>query len=886
MSDGNLLSRMDVFGVTSGGRLRKASKLLSEGRLVATRDTDEARSRFQESKSLLQTLPIENDAVRTALGEACLELGHLERLKGDAFAAVESLLEAQSHNAALTQGDRDFIATQFALVEREDETAVSIYLDTISRWAKQVKPASIRPVFEILERLCYISSKLSDQEAIDRLVFCQHVLNADDETPFPYFYRGVHFFLGGNYLSAHEEFREAQDRESAAPELGYYLNFSAGQNARQQNDLPGAAGYFIEAVRRYPQLFAPNYEAGVCLVQLCESNAEPEESQKTPTSEDIEANRRAFACNALGRACHLDPTSSDAWSYLGRAFYLDQNWAEASEAFEKAVSLDPSPDLYLALARSLKKQEKQAPAIAAARKAVELNPEFGAGNRFIAQAAYESGDMEAAANEYRAILTKAEAAGETDEDSLAGLATCLYDQKQYGEVARLLTPIQDSIPPQTKLILARSLSLEKDFEHAEACYLQLATQEPENGRHYYYLGTCRAHQEKYEEALEAFALAAACKEFPENLPLQKGYVLETLERFPEAEASYRSAIQESEPTPDESNEGEDSKPESVPARPVSEATKRIACYRLGMMALKAKRNDDAISWLGMATPNLETLLALAQAHEQGGHPASADEMYLRAIQEHPDNLAPQVRFGCALARRSDWERAIGYLREAIKKGDITEAAYYHLGMAYIHSEKYVNALNYLDKLPRSARLNETLCTLCLRAARQSREEGSLDLAIEYWQRAIRYGGSEVVLKAEIGKAHLALGVRKAQAGEPVFQWQAEMMKAEKYIPQEPNLQFALAVLDLCSARTTDCLRRLESVQYVLEPHLQPCADYLTAMAYLQQGESEKAETIFTHLTALSQRQPLPFDPDYPHACLLAERNKWEEAAKVLYSRVK
>ena len=889
--NGSLLSRMDVFGMTAGGRLNKAEKLISEGRKQTSKEVESARNCFQEAKKLLQSDKVESTGVREALGEVCLELGRIERFKGDCSLAVELLIEARTY-VPLSQGDRDFIATRFAHSNRSDELAVSYYLETVVQWANQAKPNDLRPVFEILERLCAIHANLSEEEVANSLVFCILVSNADDEIPFPSFYRGVHFFLLKDYASASAEFKKAQDRQCAAPELGYYLNFAAGQNARQQRDLDGAADFFIEAVRRYPQLFAANYEAGVCLVQLAEAQATAIEDRSSGKTEPLEtdASRRAFACSALERACRLDETSSDAWFYLGRAHSLDESWIEAGEAFEKAISLAPTPDFYLAHALVLDKQGKLSLSIEAAHKALALDPEYGDANRFIAKTSYQNGDLDASITEYRALIAREELAGKMEEATLSGLANCLYDRKRYSEVISLLESVKETIPSRIQLLLARSLSLEGDFKAAEDSYLRLATMEPEHGNHFYYLGTCRAHQKKYEEALEAFAQAEGCGDFPAQLPLQRGYVLETLGRFQEAQEAYRQIA----PQQLASAAGEPAFDNGAPMRDnveaksnsISESSRKTASYRLGIMAMKEKRNEEAILWLEMSEPNLETLLALAQAQEMSGHLDVADEMYLRAISENPENLAPQVQFGCALARRKDWERAIPYLKEAIKKGDITEAAYYHLGMAYLHAEKYVNALSYLDKLPISAGLNETLCTLSLRAARQSREEGKYDLAIQYWQRAIRYGGSEVILKAEIGKAHLALGVRRALAGEPVFQWQTDIQKAEKYIPQEPNLQFALAVLDLCSARTKECLKRLESVQYVLEPHLQPCADYLTAMALLQQGDNEQAERIFSRLTALSQTQPLPFDPDYPHACLLAEQNKWEEAAKVLYSRIK
>ena len=879
MSEGNLLSKMDVFGVTAGGRLRRASKMIVEGRLLAMRDLNESKSCFQETLNILRSLSPQRPDVRQSLGEALLELGHLERLRGDSPAAITALLEAESYDAPLSLGDLDFIASQFALTNRDDEPALVIYFDTICRWSNQIKPATIRPVFEILERLCLITATLDEKEAADRLELCRRVIATDSDIPFPYFYRGVHSFLGGNYSAALDEFKLAQARKSAAPELEYYLNFSAGQTARSQGDLPSSAGYFIEAVRRYPQLFPPNYEAGVCLVQLCETNAKSQSAQNTTL--DIEANRRSFALKTLQRACILDENSADAWHFLGRAHYLNGDWPEATEAFERSLALDPAPEFYLAHARSLKREGRFAEATASAVKAKEIAPDNLNASRFIAKTAHQNREYPAAIREYEDLFNRAEAAGETDMAALTGLAECQYEQKRYAESIALLSPYRDALPVPLQTVLARCLSLTGDFKGAEESYALLSEQEPANGSHLYYLGTCLAHQEKYEEALDAFSRATECDSHPAGMALQRGYILETLGRTDEAEKAYRLAIEQE--SAEEPNSEADNRSLTETK---NQNQKRTACYRLGLLAMKGKKNDDAIAWLGMAEPNLETLLALAQVHEQSGHPAAADEMYLRAIADHPDNLIPQVQFGCALARRKEWERGISVLREAIKKGDVTPASYYYLGMAYLHTEKYVNALNYLDKLPNSTALNETLCTLCLRAARQAREETQYDLAIQYWQRAIRYGGAEALLKGEIGKAYLAKGVRRAQAGEPLFQWQADILQAEKYVPHEPNLQFAMCVLDLCSARSSECLKRTESVRYLLEPHLQPCADYLIAMALLQQGDNEKAEFLFAELTALSLEKPLPFDPDYPHACLLAEQNKWEEAAKVLYSRMK
>src|SRR5262249_40868652 len=86
-------------------------------------------------------------------------------------------------------------------------------------------------------------------------------------------------------------------------------------------DLPKAASYLEEAVRREPTAFHLNILGNVLM-----------ESRQFPAAEA-----------ALRRAVGLSPDDPGAWATLGWILWQEDKGAEAKTALERAIALDPEP---------------------------------------------------------------------------------------------------------------------------------------------------------------------------------------------------------------------------------------------------------------------------------------------------------------------------------------------------------------------------------------------------------------------------------------------------------------------------------------------------------------------------------------------------------------
>ena len=117
-----------------------------------------------------------------------------------------------------------------------------------------------------------------------------------------------------------------------------------------------------------------------------------------PSLEELEARARA------------NPLDADAWQELGFAYFSDGNYAEAARAYRQAVEGDPQAAvLWAALgeARILASQEDPIPplAVAALRKALELDPGEPRARYYLAAKRDLDGDHEGAIEDWLALLS-------------------------------------------------------------------------------------------------------------------------------------------------------------------------------------------------------------------------------------------------------------------------------------------------------------------------------------------------------------------------------------------------------------------------------------------------------------------------------------------------
>ncbi len=182
--------------------------------------------------------------------------------------------------------------------------------------------------------------------------------------------------------------------------------------------------------------------------------------------------------------------TADDWILVGRAYFMQQEFKRATEAFETAVRLDPAnSDHYLWLGRGLGRRAEtsspfRAPGLAtksraAFEKAVELNPK----NREALSDLFEyylqaPGFLGGGEKKAQALIEKI-AALDPAERYFAE-ARLAENRKEYQTAERMLRNAVDAAPRQIgRLIdLARLLSKEGKIQESEATFEQAARLNP------------------------------------------------------------------------------------------------------------------------------------------------------------------------------------------------------------------------------------------------------------------------------------------------------------------------------------------------------------------------------------------------------------------------
>jgi len=194
------------------------------------------------------------------------------------------------------------------------------------------------------------------------------------------FDRGLTEFRSGNYSSAAELFARV---ESASPGTTDALLYRAKSLVHLQ-DFAGAEG----ALRGYLQSHHDSSDALYMLGFVLNRQNRPAESLASytqaaaitrPASDDLKVvgldyvllNDYADAVQWLEKAVTLDGKNIDAWYYLGRAYYTKARLGEARTAFQKVLDLDPqNARAENNLGLILETEGKPAEAIEAYRKAI------------------------------------------------------------------------------------------------------------------------------------------------------------------------------------------------------------------------------------------------------------------------------------------------------------------------------------------------------------------------------------------------------------------------------------------------------------------------------------------------------------------------------------
>lgn len=808
--------------------------------------------------SILRALPAGTPERNLFLSETLLALTRLEKAASNRAKAIELLLEARGLGVALLQDDQDYLATELASAERVDPVAMDVYLQTIAYWKGKQRPSAVRQIYDLLERLCVVSEDLPREELALRLRLCTRLIAADRDLAFPYYYRGIHAFITGNYTAAMEDLRRARDRRHPPAQLEFYLNVCSGYKLRDEGKLEHATAYFVEAAKQNPGSYSANFEAGASLVTLCQKRLE-----EGTTPGELDANRRRYAITLLQRACQLQDRAAEAYFMLGCACYMDRRADEAADALQKAVLLRPSAPYYYEYARALRRKRQTDAALEAAQEAVKLDPGLLKARQMIATIALRKQDFQRAKEEYHALVSALPPSDNTRMNAVYGLGTCCYEVGDYSGAIQWFTTLQQEAVDLTSeglYMLARSYSRARDFGNGERRFAELIATEPSRGDYHYYLGCCQAHQKRFEEAIASFANAERCGDLKQNVSLQRGYAWESLQKYENAREEYRKAA----------------------VGPGGNA----AQYRLGMLCLERGETEQALSHLALADPTPDVLATMGRLYAEQGNLEASDQAFLAAIEAARSSPVIARQYGSALLKRGEVSKAIPYLQEAERLGDSTPELHSLLGEAHFAAGDREQAMAQWEKHSDDPAIRENLRAVCLQAAQEARGSQDYARALDYWKRAIALGADASLLHEDIRTALIARAKAAALSGEPMESWEADLREVIETHGQDSDYVCVLAALDLLNNAPIACIERLETIHNDLSPELRDEASYLLGLAWLQQGDAQRAHAYLQTGADCSADQQTALKTSLPRAYALAQMGCWDDAAQILCSMVK
>ncbi len=802
---------IEIFGGGSSGKIKKAVRLISEARDLNDREFAVARTKLYEALTLVRTVPQETPGRDRAGAAARLALAHVEMAAENAVRAAQLLEEAVDLGITLSDADADYYTIQAATAERTDARAIDCYVAFVRRHACDDSAPPLGPVYSVLERYTELDEKTLADERESRQSLCDRLTSADDRLGFPYYFRGRNSFLATNYHAALDDFRDASDRGATQGDIGYYSKICLGFKHKSAHHIDQAACYFVEAARLSHNSYVACYEAGECLVALCNSRID-----SGAKLGEVDKNCRQCAIALLERACRIDPRSAAAHYALGRAYYLDRNAEKAATALDTAVTLQPCADTYYEYARALRRCSAASAAIAAAESALRYAPDMLKARWLIAAVSMRQGDYYRAAEQYEAVMAARDSCDDEHRKALYGLGVCCFERGDFPTAIRCFGQLEAQdlqVSPDGRLLMARSLLRVGNLDCAEVRLMELAAEEGVRGESHYFLGCVQARQACYARAIESFKCAERASIPVERVALQMGQAYEALGQFETARATYELALEHEE---------------------------CAACrLRAGILSWKAGLIDEALWHLTVASPTPDVLAARAELLAECGDTVGASTAFKQAIAQAPDRADVRRRHAAVLIRSKDLEGALEALTEG---GDGSLDTLYLTGLISLVSGEPVAAMEMWREIEATPNRQASIRIGALYAARQAFESGKPACALAFWDRAIDAGADSRPLRADYATASVTAALDGACAGASIDEWGLHVRCAVALDPYRPVIVCLDAAYSLLAGDADRCIERAGSLLHQRSTELDAFVDYLTDLARRKKHEDAAADT--------------------------------------------
>lgn len=252
--------------------------------------------------------------------------------------------------------------------------------------------------------------------------------------------------------------------------------------------------------------------------------------------------RYAEAIEAYDKAIELDPRYAKAWNNKGDALYFLNKLNESVQAFEKAVEINPRyAEAWFNKGTVLDDQGKYDDAIEAYNKAIELKPNYLAAIDSKGFALRNLGKYDAAINEFdKAIEIKPKFA-----DAWNGKGIVLDNMKRYEEAVEAYNK---AIAIRPKFALAwnnkgMALANQSNYEEAIQAFDKAIGLDPKKALAWYNKGDALYALGKYEDAVVAFDKATELNPKEAAIWNNKGFALHKLSKYADALKAYERAIE-------------------------------------------------------------------------------------------------------------------------------------------------------------------------------------------------------------------------------------------------------------------------------------------------------------------------------------------------------
>ena len=319
----------------------------------------------------------------------------------------------------------------------------------------------------------------------------------------------------GDQPNAIAQMNLLQDARPADPRV----NYAEALLASDRGDLNAAISGFRDTLRLDPTLYGAWQDLGLAFVKLkrWQDAAETFAQLTRKESDSVDAayfyalslfntGRAAEAEQEARRALRLDAGASAAHTLLGIILAARGGAnAEAGESLAQAIALDPTSfDAYFFLGRVEYAMKDFADAVSHLRAAVKINPSHAEGRFFLGTALEAAGDSDAALIEYQKLI-------DIDPQSAigqVGLGALLVKQGKLDDAIATLkrATTLDAKSFEARWALGRALSLANRFAEAvESLQAAVALASDRSDAHYQ-LGLALRRMNRNDEAKQEFAI--------------------------------------------------------------------------------------------------------------------------------------------------------------------------------------------------------------------------------------------------------------------------------------------------------------------------------------------------------------------------------------------